>query len=892
MKLEKLLRYGIPHSVIERWKKSQGENLLPLQAGAVTKHGLLDGTSLIISAPTSSGKTFCGEMAAAASLFKRKKVIFLVPLKAIAEEKYSDFCGKYSELGIKVVISTRDRQEHDRSIEKGSFDLAIMIYEKFNQLLIKNMDILKLISLLVVDELQMIADPSRGAVLELALTKIKGSKYSPQILGLSAVLREVDHLSIWLGCRLLFEKSRPVELLQGVLLDGKLHFRKYNSGEEGTDELVDLESEQPHEVLFANLEKLLEKGEQVLIFLKSKADCEKGAFLFSERVNLPSSSGAIEALSELENTTLKERLNLCLQKGIAFHNADLTFDERKVVERFYLAGEIRVIFSTTTLALGINLPARTVFIETQKFEKGEYSGKPVMLPISWSEYENMSGRAGRFGLQEDFGRSVIIAQNRFQFDALWEGYVEGEEEKLASRLFEKDLGDVILDLVASGAGKTPAQLKNVLISGFGGESVLQIDDQIENRIKELLDEEILARNRRSLSPSRLGRLFAFKGISIETGLCIKKKLRRPLDLDDFGWFYSVLNTRDGEEVHISLGYWEEQNRTYERALAERYRDSSPADEEIESLLRKETGLSTGENMLVKICLLLCEWMTPISTLDLEEKYSCRSGQIEQIGRTASWLLDAACGMARILNSDKRLVHLLRRLSLQVDFGVDEAGIGLARLRVPGLGRDYVWRLVRGGFGSLARIKESKLEALQALVPEKVARRLKEAAEQKPRRSKNRENLSAKIKSAKADETTLVIDGTPVKDKFLVLLNGKRVILPAKSFKYLVKLAWAAFKKEDGWIHKEDLEPGDNQTRYVYRLRKQLRSALGSGQSIMENNRLGSYRLSILKHNITLNHPVLMKNPDAEIAAIAGELPELAGSPKKRAAEGLPTSRDL
>jgi helicase len=873
MKVEKLLRYGIPPSVIESWKRGQGEHLLSLQANAATKHGLLDGTSLIISAPTSSGKTFCGEMAAAASLFKRKKVVFLVPLKAIAEEKYSDFCCKYSELGIKVVISTRDRQEDDRSIEKGSFDLAIMIYEKFNQLLIKNMDVLGLISLLVVDELQMIADPSRGPVLELALTKVKGSKYSPQILGLSAVLRDVGHLSTWLGCRLLVEKSRPVELLQGVLLDGKLHFRKYNSGEEGTDELVALESDQSHEILFANLEKLLEKGEQVLIFLKSKADCEKGAFLFSERVNLPSSSGAIEALSELENTTLKERLNLCLQRGIAFHNADLTFDERRVVERFYLEGEIRVIFSTTTLALGINLPARTVFIETQKFEKGEYSGKPVMLPISWSEYENMSGRAGRFGLQEDFGRSIVIAQNSFQFDALWEGYVEGEEERLTSQLSAKDLEDVILDLVASGAGKTPSQLKDVLRSSFGDESVLQIDDQIENSIEALLAEEILVQNRRRLCPSRLGRLCAFKGISVETGLCIKKRLEGSLDLDDFGWFYSVLNTKDGEEVHITLGYWEEQNRTYERALGEKYRDSSTADEQVKSLLEKETGFSTGENMLVKICLLLCEWTTPVSTIDLEEKYSCRSGQIEQIGRTVSWLLDAACGMARILNSHKKPAQLLKRLSLQVNSGVDDAGIKLARLRVPGLGRDYVWRLVREGFASLTIIKEAKLEALQAVIPEKVARRLKEAVEKGPKRSKKKKTLSSKIRSAKAAEITLVIDGTPVKDKLRVVVNGRRVILPAKSFKYLLKLTWGVFENEEGWIHKEDLEPGDNQTRYLYRLRKQLRPALVAGQSIIENNRLGSYRLTIPRHQITVNSSVLMKNPDAEIAAIAGELLE-------------------
>ena len=123
----------------------------------------------------------------------------------------------------------------------------------------------------------------------------------------------------------------------------------------------------------------------------------------------------------------------------------------------------------------------------------------------------------------------------------------------------------------------------------------------------------------------------------------------------------------------------------------------------------------------------------------------------------------------------------------------------------------------------------------------------------------------------------MIDGTPVKDKFLVLVNGRKTVLPAKSFKYLVKLTWAAFKNEDGWIHKNDLEPGDNQTRYLYRLRKQLRPALGPERSIMENNQLGSYRLSIPKHRITVNPSALMKNPDAEINVLAGELLELTDS---------------
>jgi len=880
MKVDKLLRYGIPESVIESWRKTQGEKLLPLQAVAVTKHNLLNGQSLIISAPTSSGKTFCGEMAAVANLFKRKKVIFLVPLKAIAEEKYSDFTEKYSGLGIKVAISTRDRQEDDTEIEKGNFDLAIMIYEKFNQLLIKNLDILSLINLLVVDELQMIADPSRGPVLELALTKIKSSRYSPQILGFSAVLKDVNHLASWLGCELILEKSRPVELLQGVLLDGKFHFRKYNSGEEGTSQLVELDSEESHQVLFANLEKLLEDGEQVLVFLKSKKSCEDCALLFSEKITLPSSAGAIEALSELENTTLKEKLTLCLQRGVAFHNADLTSDERKVIEHFYLTEEIRVIFSTTTLSLGINLPAKTVFIETQKFEKGEYSNKAVMLPISWSEYENMSGRAGRFGLEKDFGRSIIIAQNRFQFDSLWEGYIEGEEEKIASQLHKKELGDVILDLVASGAGKSLSRLKQTIGSTFDGELILQNEDRLREKLDELVQEKILLSSNQTLSPSRLASLCAFKGISVHTGLSIKKKLEGQPDFDPFSWFYSVLDTKDGEDVYISLGFWEQQNRVYEKALTQRYKDIPPPVEEIKNLLDVKISFSLKEARLAKLCFLLCEWITSESTLNLESKYFCRSGQIEQIGKRASWLTDSACGIARVLNSDRRLIHFLKRLSLKVNFGVDDVGVKLARLRVPGLGRDYIWSLVKEGFSSLRKIREAKPEELEKVIPPRVVQNLKKGIDERSKPSKKSKVPLHKVPVPQKEGLSLVIDGTPVKDKFLVLVNGRKANLPAKSFKYLLKLAWAAFKNEGGWIHRNDLEPGENQTRYLHRLKKQIKPNLEPGQSFIENNRLGCYRMNVTKDKIRINPPPLMNNPDTEIKSTVEELVRLIGESEK------------
>src|SRR5688500_20191075 len=111
MKMAELVQYQIPFEVVSLWQRRESLHLLPLQEAAVKRHGLFDEHNLLIQAPTSSGKTFIGEMAAIRTALRRKKVVYLVPLKALAEEKYHDFKNKYSAYGIDVIISTRDRRE-------------------------------------------------------------------------------------------------------------------------------------------------------------------------------------------------------------------------------------------------------------------------------------------------------------------------------------------------------------------------------------------------------------------------------------------------------------------------------------------------------------------------------------------------------------------------------------------------------------------------------------------------------------------------------------------------------------------------------------------------------------------------------------------------------------
>ncbi len=288
MRLKELLKYNIPDLVIDAWKSRQGDYLLPLQENAV-RAGLLSNDShdqpqnILISAPTSSGKSFCGEIAAMGALLSRKKAVMLLPLKSIAEEKYNYFCSCYKSMGLKTIIATRDHPENDIPFELGNFDLALAIYEKFNRLLTVNLDILQQVGLIIVDELQMLGDPERGPELEMALTKIISSGYHPRIIALSAVIDDESQLAEWLDCRVIKEATRPVDLLQGVVSGGYFHFRSFNNGIEGREKFP---LEQNCDDLTDGLINFLkEDSSRKLIFLKSRRDTINAAFKLAASVD-------------------------------------------------------------------------------------------------------------------------------------------------------------------------------------------------------------------------------------------------------------------------------------------------------------------------------------------------------------------------------------------------------------------------------------------------------------------------------------------------------------------------------------------------------------------------------------------------------------------------------
>jgi helicase len=144
-------------------------------------------------------------MSCSSAARENTKVFYLVPQKALAAEKFEELRRRYGPVGINVVVSSRDHREFDDQILRRDFQIAIVVFEKLQALLVSHPQLMKVVGLVVVDELQIITDRERGPTLELLLTKLRIATARPRIIGLSAVLGRAQTLADWLGARLLVE---------------------------------------------------------------------------------------------------------------------------------------------------------------------------------------------------------------------------------------------------------------------------------------------------------------------------------------------------------------------------------------------------------------------------------------------------------------------------------------------------------------------------------------------------------------------------------------------------------------------------------------------------------------------------------------------------------------
>ena len=530
---------GIPQEIVDQWMANFPDGLNALQRKAINIHGVLDGKSLLVVAPTSSGKTLIGELAAIQAVIAGKKAAFLLPYRALVNEKFDDFSHRYGAAGLRVVRCSGDASDGVGPVLSGRYDLGFFTFETFLNLALTSPRLLSQLGLVVLDEGQFITDPNRGITVELTFSLLLRARHRgirPQLLVLSAVLGNLNHFDRWLDLPSLYSRDRPVPLVEGVL-DRRGTFQHVAvDGTTSTETLLPAyqivqrrTKASSQDVIVPLAKKLVANGEKLLVFRNMRGPAQGCAAYLSRELGLSPATAVLRALPTQDTTTVSQQLRECLLGGTAFHNTNLLRGEREAIEKGYRSpnGGIHVLAATTTLAAGINTPASTVILAENEFV-GE-DGRPFTI----AEYKNMAGRAGRLGYRE-IGKAIILADTPVERAQLFQRYVLGTPEDVTSSFQQRDLPTWTLRLLSQVRGVREGDIPGLLVNTFGGYTASRANPQwaelveadVSDLVGRLLRAALAEREEDLIHLTLLGRACGSSSLSFESSLRLIELMRQ------------------------------------------------------------------------------------------------------------------------------------------------------------------------------------------------------------------------------------------------------------------------------------------------------------------------------------------------------------------------------
>lgn len=671
-------------------------HLYPPQAEALPP--VLAARNIVVAAPTASGKSLVAYISCVQMALRGYKCMYVVPLKALAKEKYEDLLP-FEKLGIKVGISTGDLQSRGNYL--GKYDIIVCTSEKADSLLRHLPDWLMDVGLLVVDEIHLLNDVSRGPTLEIIMTKFRTMLPNVQFIAMSATIKNAHEIAKWLNAELVESEWRPVPLKEGILSGRKVYF---------SDGSI-LEIQNPR--IEGLIEDTVEGGGQVLIFVNTRKSAESNArklrkimakFLKEEEKK------ELEKISERlkgeEGNILLTKLAECIGDGVAFHHAGLDYKEREVVEKEFKKGLIKCIVATPTLAAGVNIPARRVIIKNLWRYSDMHAG---MRPLPVMEVKQMMGRAGRPGYDE-YGEAILIARNKMEKERLWNEYIMADVEPVYSKLAnEVALRMHLLAIISTDFATTWDEIIHFMKKTF---YVHQLGMIPEDKIWDIIDflevNEFIESIGERWQATRFGKLTTQLYLDPLSALIMKRALLAG-EGNIFAYLHAISSTPDMKCLYASYkDEWLEDKILQEKFLLP---VPSPFEPEYENFLSE-----------VKTACLLEDWINERKMDEMILKYNVGPGDIHSKVETAQWLLHGMEALARLFNFDE--VPVISKLRLRIKYGCREELLSLTQLN--GIGRVRARQLYKHGFKSISMLRKASIETLAGIpgIGRKIAENIK------------------------------------------------------------------------------------------------------------------------------------------------------------------------
>jgi helicase len=705
MKLDKL---PLNKEIIKVLKEQEITELYPPQAEALPY--ALKGNNMVLAIPTASGKSLVAYLAIIHRLLKeRGKALYVVPLKALAREKYEEL-KTFEKLGLKVAISTGDLDESEPRL--GRYDIVVCTSEKADSLLRHGIKWIDKIKVLIIDEIHLIHDSSRGPTLEVIISRFRALNPKTQIIALSATIKNALDLAEWLDGKLIQSDWRPVPLREGVCYKNEI---KYDDGK-----IITIDGTKSK-----SIDRLVEdsilNGGQVLIFVNTRRSTMSLAYKLASMVeknldkndkkNLEKYLKSMQReLSEI--TSVDEKLSLCMQKGAAFHHAGLSSSQRRAVEKGFKNRLIKCIVATPTLAAGVNIPAQRVIIR----DLWRYDLNFGMHPIPIFEYKQQAGRAGR-PRYDTQGEAITIAKNEEQRDKIFDNYVLADTEPIFSKLgSQAALRTHLLSAIATSFVDSLDGIYKFVDSTFYAyqSDVYALKDDIDEALDFLLDSGFIERiNNDRFMSTLFGKRTSSLYIDPLSALILRKALEKSCsrEASSLSFIHAVCSTPDVRSLYLrSSDNWVEEK-------FERYRGDFLVDAPVSSSDEYEWFLSD-----LKTASLIEDWIDEVTEDRIVSKYNVGPGDIHNVVETAEWLLHAAREFARMYNFD--CVSEIGDLVLRTRNGCKKELLNLISLR--GIGRVRARSLYNEGFKTVNDLRGIPLRRLAGVrsIGEGVAKSIK------------------------------------------------------------------------------------------------------------------------------------------------------------------------
>jgi ATP-dependent RNA helicase HelY len=412
------------HPALAEFATGYRFELDPFQVGAC--EALEDGLGVLVCAPTGAGKTVVGEFAVHLALREGRKCFYTTPIKALSNQKYGDLVDRHGEANVGLLTG-------DNAVNGGA-PVVVMTTEVLRNMLYAGSDALDGLGYVVMDEVHYLADRFRGAVWEEVIIHLPASV---RLVSLSATVSNAEEFADWLvsvrgDTEVIVDEHRPVPLWQHMMV-GRRMFDLFRDGStrEVDPELVQYVRQQQR---FADpvrrggrprpsrtpsrvdiVERLDREGLlPAITFIFSRAGCDAAVnqcVRAGLRLNEPAEAEQVHRIAEERTADLPaEDLDVLgywewldgLQRGVAAHHAGLIPTFKETVEELFVRGLVKAVFATETLALGINMPARSVVLERLVKFNGE-----THADVTPGEYTQLTGRAGRRGIDIE-GHAVVV----------------------------------------------------------------------------------------------------------------------------------------------------------------------------------------------------------------------------------------------------------------------------------------------------------------------------------------------------------------------------------------------------------------------------------------------------------------------------------------------------